>query len=236
MIPLALSHRIERARADRIAGRYTARRLLLENGLSFVLLSLFVVSWMAQSLTGWQAYNHEQQDHGQPAVGYLAYLSSGHFLEATSENWESEFLQMAAFVWLTSFLFQRGSPESKDPYEPEETAPLTPQSPWPARRGGWVLKLYQNSLSITFFMLFLISFFLHAASGARAFNHQRIDHGQPPLSILGYLGSSQFWFESFQNWQSEFLSIVMMVVLAIFLRQRGSPESKPVQSPHSSNQ
>jgi hypothetical protein len=224
------------ARADCEAGRFTFRRFLVENGLSLVILVLFLLSWVGQTWAGLRAYNEERQEHGEPTVSLVQYLYSGHFVEATSENWESEFLQMAAFVWLTSFLFQVGSPESKNPYEPEEEPPVSEKSPWPAKRGGWILKLYANSLSITFFLLFLCSFAIHVAGGARAYNEEQIRMGQPTVSAWEYLGTSQLWFESFQNWQSEFLSIAGMVIFAIFLRQKGSPESKPVTTPHSQNE
>jgi hypothetical protein len=224
------------AESDHRLGRVTLRGFLYENGLSLVLLTAFVALWTGQILTGRAVYNQEQIEHGQPAVGLRQYVASGHFVEATAENWESEFLQMAAFVWLTSFLFQKGSPESNDPYEQEEVAPLTEDSPWPARRGGWVLKLYEYSLTIAFLLMFLVSFFLHAAGGTHAFNEEQIEHGQSAVSMWQFMATSQFWFESLQNWQSEFLAIGAMVLLAIFLRQQGSPESKPVQTPHSQNE
>jgi hypothetical protein len=196
---------------------------------------LFLSIWIAQSFVGWFEHNQEQREHGQPMLGYVRYIASGHFIEATSENWESEFLQMAAFVWLTAFLYQRGSPESNDSNEPEEQAPVTAESPWPVRKGGWAQKLYEHSLGTTLFLLFVISFVLHALGGAAAYNDEQAMHGHPQVSVWQYLGTSRFWFESLQNWQSEFLSIGAMVVLAIFLREKGSAESKPVQAPHWQN-
>ena len=155
------------------------------------------------------------------------------------ENWESEFLQMFAFVVLTAFLFQKGSSESKDP-DKEEPVDRDPRksgnkkdAPWPVRAGGLVLVLYEYSLSLAFLLLFLMSFFLHAVGGAAEYNKSQVEHGiHEQLSTFGYMTTSQFWFESLQNWQSEFLAVLAMVVLSIFLRQRGSPESKPVDSPH----
>ena len=214
------------------------RRALRENGLSIVLLSLFLVFWVGQSVAGHREYNSEQQEHDQPEVGYLSYLGSAHFWEATAENWESEFFQMFGYVILTAFLFQKGSSESKKLDEPEPVDRDPRQSkrknvPGPVRRGGFVLKLYENSLSLAFLMFFLTSIMMHAASGARVYNEEQLEHGQPEqLGVLQYAGTSRFWFESFQNWQSEFLAIAAMVILSIFLRQRGSPESKPVDSPH----
>ncbi|HYN85091.1 MAG TPA: DUF6766 family protein [Pyrinomonadaceae bacterium] len=215
------------------------RRFLYENGLSVVLLLLFLVALAGQSVTGWYEYNEDQREHRQPAVGFGEYLTTGHFIEATFENWESEFLQMAAFVVFTVFLYQKGSSESKAPGRVEEVDIVLPRSqipedaPWPVRRGGWVLKLYENSLGLTFLLLFIASLLLHAYGGAEEYNQDQSAHGQggPALTTFGYMTTSRFWFESFQNWQSEFLSVAAMVILTIFLRQRGSPESKPVYSP-----
>lgn len=214
------------------------KRFLRNNGLSLTMFALFFFSLVGQTLTGHRQYNEEQQDHGQPSVGLAEYLKSGHFVEATFENWESEFLQMGAYVVFTVFLFQKGSSESKDPERLERVDVNPAQSrehddaPWPVRRGGWVLKLYENSLTIALLLLFLISFVLHAVGGAAEYNEEQIMRGEQTVSALQYLATSRFWFESFQNWQSEFLSIGAMVVLSIWLRQKGSPESKPVDSPH----
>ena len=213
------------------------RRTLRENGLSIVLLSLFLLFWLGQSVAGHRAYNSEQHEHDQPQSGYLSYLANAHFWEATTENWESEFFQMFGYVILTVFLFQKGSSESKKLNEPEPVDRDPRQSkrknaPGPVRRGGFVLKLYEHSLSLAFLLFFLISIAMHAASGASEYNEEQAGHGQPErFSALQYAGTSRFWFESFQNWQSEFLSLAAMVVLTIFLRQRGSPESKPVDAP-----
>jgi hypothetical protein len=209
------------------------------HGLSITLAVLFFVFMGAQTLTGWYAFNDEQREHEQTQVDLSDYLRSGHFMEATAENWESEFLQMAAYVLLTVFLFQRGSAESKklDQAEPVDRDPrmfkTKQDAPWPVRHGGWVLNIYQHSLSLAFVLLFLISFALHAIGGAAQHNEEVMAHGGDLLSVGQFMRTSQFWFESFQNWQSEFLSLVAMVVLSIYLRQRGSPESKPVDAAHS---
>ncbi len=206
-------------------------------GLSIALVLLFCSAMIGQTLTGWHVYNEEQVEHGEEAVTLTRYLGTGHFGEATFENWESEFLQMAFYVLLTVFLYQRGSSESKRPDVVElvdldpRLSPNTDEAPWPVRRGGVILKLYEHSLSLAFAALFLLSFTLHAITGLRDYNQELIAHGQSAATLAGYLRSSQFWFESFQNWQSEFLALVAMVVLSIFLRQRGSPESKPVDAP-----
>lgn len=212
---------------------------LREYGLSITLLGLFFVIQVGLSLVGQRQYNHEQADHGQPTVSYLEYVRGPAFLEATMENWESEFLQMFAYVLLTAFLFQKGSAESKDP-DKQEAVDRDPRqsrdvenAPWPVRKGGIVLKLYENSLSIALFLLFAIAFVLHAVGGAKVYSQQQTAHGEQAVTVVQYLGTAQFWFESLQNWQSEFFSIGILVLLSIFLRQKGSPESKPVDSPHS---
>jgi hypothetical protein len=208
-------------------------------GLSIVITLLFVGSMVGQTIAGLRAFNEEQREHGRAEVPLSGYLRSGHFLEATAENWESEFLQMMAYVILTAFLYQVGSAESKKLGEPEavdrdpRSSKHNPSAPWPVRRGGLVLAIYENSLSLAFASLFLASFALHALGGVRARNADAAAHGSEPLSVTDFMATSQFWFESFQNWQSEFLSLVAMVVLSIFLRQRGSPESKPVDAAHS---
>lgn len=213
-------------------------RVLRDNGLSLTLVALFLAFWVGQALVGHRQHNDERRQHGQPSVSLMEYLKSSEFLEATAENWESEFLQMGAYVVLTSLLFQRGSSESKKigEAEPVDRDPRKSQNkrnvPWPVRRGGLALRLYANSLSLAFFLLFLTSFILHAIAGVRARNDEALLHGAAGISTLQYVRSAQFWFESFQNWQSEFLAIAAMVVLSIFLRQQGSPESKPVDAPH----
>ena len=215
-------------------------RFFRNNGLSIVMLALFLFSLLGQSITGFHEYNQSQLEHGQPTVSYAEYHTTGHFVEAVFENWESEFLQMSAYVLLTAYLFQKGSAESKDPDgdNPSDADPARSKdkkdAPWPVRRGGLALKLYENSLFLALIMLFLISFWLHAAGGAKEYNAGQQAQGSPiTVTTIGYLGTSRFWFESFQNWQSEFLSVAAIVLLSIWLRQKGSPESKPVAAPHS---
>jgi hypothetical protein len=215
------------------------RKILRENGLSIVLFLLLVLFLAGQAVSGMFTYNEEQQQHGQPTVDFIGYLATPHFLEATMENWESEFLQMFAFVVLTAFLFQKGSAESKklDEDEPVDRDPRKSRNkknaPWPVRKGGLILTLYEYSLSLAFLLLFLAAFTLHAIGGAREYNQSQQEHGSgEEVSTVEYMGTSRFWFESFQNWQSEFMAVGAMVVLSIFLRQRGSVESKPVDSPH----
>jgi hypothetical protein len=198
------------------------RKSFRDNGLSIVLLALFAAFLAGQSVAGHRHDNEERAEHGKPPIGYAAYLASPDFLEAVFENWESEFLQMGLFVILTALLFQKGSAESKKL-----------RTPSPARARGLGATLYSHSLSIALLLLFVVSFAGHAISGCHAYNGERVEHGQPAIGVVRYLGTAQFWFESFQNWQSEFLSIAVIVLLSIFLRERGSSQSKKVDAPNS---
>lgn len=209
-----------------------------DRGLTLVLMGLFMMSTAGQVATGVAVYNDAQREHGQPSVSVAEYLGTGHPWEALFENWESEFLQMAVFVLLSTVLVQKGSPESRRPHvrEPVDADPRDfadePDAPWPVRRGGWVLRLYQHSLGLAFIALFLASWVGHAAGGFFDYADDEVLHGQPRPAWFDYLTSSRFWFESLQNWQSEFLAIASMVWLAVYLRQRWSPESKPVHAAH----
>jgi len=205
--------------------------------LGLVCLGLFFVFWAAMALTGWQEHNSDQVAHHEHEISFGEYLTTGHFWEASTENWESEFLQMGAFVLLTIFLIQKGSPESKHPdgddvdEDPRRHAD-DPEAPAPVKHGGRRLVVYENSLLIAFFGMFFLSLVLHAMSGTAEYNAEAKSHGEGPLSVLEFARTSAFWFQSFQNWQSEFLAVGMIVILTIFLRQRGSSESKPVAAPH----
>jgi hypothetical protein len=213
------------------------RRVLRDNGLSLVMFALFLVFLAGQSIAGYKVNNSENEQHQQPPESYGRYLTSGAFVEATFENWESEFLQMGAYVLLTAFLIQKGSPESKKPDGDEVDADPRaerdkPDAPGPVKRGGLALAVYEYSLSLAMFALFLLSFVLHALGGHAEFNQQQLEHGDAAVSLWSFVTSSEFWFQSMQNWQSEFLAVAALTVLAIFLRQRGSPESKPVAASH----
>jgi Domain of unknown function (DUF6766) len=201
------------------------RKFFRDNGLTFCLLGLFASSLIGQVLAGHLQHNAFLEEHGQPAVPLTSYFQTGELLEATFENWESEFLQMALYVWLTSFLFQRGSAESKDPDKPEEKGRQ--------RAHGLRHAIYRNSLSIAFGVLFLISFVLHLMGSTREACREERLHGGTCQGVIYQIANSRFWFESFQNWQSEFLSVAALVVLSIFLRQEGSPESKALDAPNS---
>jgi hypothetical protein len=207
-----------------------------DHGLALANAALFIAFFIGMVLTGASSYSSDQVEHGQQPVTVVQYLGTGDFMEATFENWESEFLQMGSYVVLTAFLFQRGSAESKpftgaEQDEDPRDAAVTRSTPWPVRRGGIWLALYEHSLLILFAVLFVAAFLLHAIGGAAAYDAEQLAHGQPGVGFPGYLGTSQFWFESFQNWQSEFMVITVMVVASVWLRQRGSSQSKPVAAP-----
>ncbi|WP_109699133.1 DUF6766 family protein [Chitinophaga deserti] len=205
------------------------------NGLSIVFLSMLLICLVAQTFTGMQEFNSELQELGLPQLGLRHYLTSPHFLEATFENWESEFLQMGMYVILTVKLRQWGSSESKDLDKKEEVdrePKPSPSAPWPVNKGGIWLKVYKHSLSIAFFLLFIISFWLHFIGSHNHYNLEQSAKGLPTATASQYLSHAKFWFESFQNWQSEFLSVAAIVILSIWLRQWGSPESKPVDAPY----
>ncbi|MCC4620124.1 hypothetical protein LL965_08495 [Xanthomonas cassavae CFBP 4642] len=207
---------------------------LRRNGLSLCLLALTLLLICAQVYAGLHAYNHALAEQRLPTLQLAAYLRSPHFMSALFENWESEFLQMGMYVLLTVRLRQAGSAESR-PLDPEDAhdriCPGT--TPWPVRAGGWWLRLYEHSLAIAFGVLFLMSFVLHLIGSWRLELLERTQKGLPPISVLDHLTDAGFWFESMQNWQSEFLAVFALVVLTIWLRQKGSPQSKPVQAPHS---
>ena len=196
------------------------------NGLAIALVAMFLFSVLGMVWSGLAAHNEELRAHGTPAIGVLAYLKSGEFLSALFENWESEFLQMSAYVMLTAMLFQRGSAQSRDPDDPHR--PKDELRPATRRRTPILSLLYSYSLGIALALLFIVSFGFHWWTSLRAANEEAARHGERIQSFGKYLLDAQLWFESFQNWQSEFLSTAVLVVLSIFLRHKGSPESKPV--------
>jgi hypothetical protein len=220
---------IERVEAPTLAG--PARReaivkaVVRDNGLTIVLVTMFLLSALGMIWSGHAVYNEELREHGLEPIGLMAYLRSGDFLSALFENWESEFLQMSAYVMLTAMLFQRGSAESRDPDDPHRPGDELPSA---ARRRNPVLAwLYSYSLGIALALLFIISFALHWWASLAAANEEALRHGNAVQSLATYLLDPELWFESFQNWQSEFMSTAVLVVLSIFLRHKGSPESKP---------
>lgn len=202
------------------------KTFLRDNGLTVALAALFLFSLAGMVAAGHAAYNEELRAHGAAAIGLFAYMASSNFLSALFENWESEFLQMAAYVLLTAMLFQRGSAESRDPDDPHRANDDVPAA-W-RRRHPVLSWLYAYSLSLALALLFAASFALHALASLRAANADAARHGEAVQSLAAHLADAEFWFESFQNWQSEFMSTAVLVVLSIVLRQKGSPESKPV--------
>jgi amino acid transporter len=211
------------------------KNFIRNNGLSIVFFLLFVLSIIGQICFGFAEYNKERIENGVAAIGLFSYFSSGHFIQSTFENWESEFLQMALFVVFTIFLQQKGSSESKDFDKEEETDrepdPSKKDAPWPVKKGGLILSFYKYSLTIVLIILFLFSFGIHFYGSLKDENEQLAIKGLPLENTDKYLTDSRFWFESFQNWQSEFLSVLAIVLLSIWLRQKGSPQSKPVDAP-----
>lgn len=212
-------------------------KLFKNNGLTIVLLSLFAASILGQWIAGWQVQNEELLRHGGEKLSLGAYAVDPEFLSSVFENWESEFLQMSAYVVLTAILVQKGSAESRDPDDPRRDSDLEAQARHPdaprVLSGGAAARwIYAHSLGLTLFTLFLLSFGLHWWNSAGSAAEEALRHGDTPPTRLAYLADSQLWFESFQNWQSEFLSTALLVVLSIWLRQRESPESKAVAAPH----
>ncbi|MET0145220.1 MAG: DUF6766 family protein [Ilumatobacteraceae bacterium] len=207
------------------------------NALSLACFGIFAVLLVAQSITGWRSDIADAIQHGEAAMSYPTYLTTGHFFEATFENWESEFLQMGAFVLLTVYLLQHGSGESKrEVDDPRDEDPRRhrddPDAPWPVRRGGAWLYLYERSLLLAFGGLFVLSIVGHAIAGAHEYTAEQHEHGEAGVGAWQFIRTSEFWFQSFQNWQSEFLAVGCIVVFSVFLRQRGSAESKPVHAPY----
>lgn len=218
------------------------RRLFRNHGLSLVMLGvLFLGCFIGQIASGHRQYNSEREQQGKALLALGGYLRSAHFGEATAENWESEFLQMCIYVFATAYLYQIGSAESKDPrrrhaHEAKTRGKPPADAPWPVRHGGWVLRIYEHSLSLALLGLFLLAAVWHSRAGLRLYNEEQMEHGQPVVAWADYVTSSRFWFESLQNWQSEFLSIGTMVLLSIWLREVNSPESKRVETPHWENE
>jgi len=210
-------------------------KFLKNNGLTVVLMAMFAVSIVGHWLTGWRVTVEDLRRHGQGSIGPIAYLADPMFISSVFENWESEFLQMAVYVVLTAVLVQRGSSESKEPDAPERDRLPShePQAPRLARATGLPGWMYSHSLGLALGALFVASFILHWTFSAKAAAQEALEHGEAAKTALAYLGDPRLWFESFQNWQSEFLSTATLVVLSIFLRQKDSPESKPVAAPDS---
>ncbi|WP_311257169.1 DUF6766 family protein [Microbacterium sp. WCS2018Hpa-9] len=217
------------------------RRRLRDNGLSIAFLTIFLLTLAGQSLVGLAYTNEQLEQHQQPAMGYLDFITSSDFLVDVAENWQSEFLQFFLFILATIWLVQRGSPESKKPGdegiggEADQLIGRHARSDSPswARLRGIRLWVYSNSLLLVMGAIFLLSWFAQSLAGRIVASEENTEHGYPPVTWLEYVVSPEFWNRTLQNWQSEFLAVGAMVVFSIYLRQRGSSESKPVGAPHS---
>ncbi|MFE7226176.1 DUF6766 family protein [Nocardioides sp. NPDC057577] len=218
------------------------RRFLKENSLSLVFGALFLGSLVGQAFAGWHQLNDELFADGLHQLSLGAYLTSASFAVDVTENWQSEYLQFLLYVVLTVWLVQRGSPESKPlkdaGQESDEKQKIgayaRPDSPKLARVGGLRTALYSRSLGIVMGSIFLMSWLVQSVAGWATYNESRLRQLRDPIPWPSYLTNSDFWARTLQNWQSEFLAVGSMAVLAIYLRQRGSPESKPVGSSHES--
>jgi hypothetical protein len=216
------------------------RRFLTFNSLSVVFLAIFLSTLVAQAIAGHNKFNEEEMAHHEPPISLGRYVTSSSFGQAVMENWQSEYLQFSLYILGTVYLIQRGSPESKKPGEAgpgsdEEQLVgehAKPQSPSWARAGGVRTWVYSNSLILLMGAIFLGTWFADSACGWSTYDSDQITHHQPKVGYFAYLGSSDFWESSLQNWQSEFLAIGSMAIFSVYLRQRGSPESKPVGAAH----
>jgi hypothetical protein len=217
------------------------RRLWRENSLALVFGAFFLAALTGQAYAGWHEYNADAMTHGEHAIGLGRYLVSSSFGNAVMENWQSEYLQFTLYILLTVWFVQRGSPESKE-LGREGTESDDDQrvgehagedSPAWARVRGARLWVYSNSLVLVMGTIWLGSWFAQSVTGWSAYSSDQLVHGEHGVGYAQYLGSASFWESTLQNWQSEFLAVGSMAVFAVYLRQRGSPESKPVGAPHS---
>jgi hypothetical protein len=215
-------------------------RWIRDNSLSIAFLVLFVAALVGQSIAGQHALNAEQAEHGGETVSYLRFVASSAFGAAVLENWQSEFLQFSLFIFATVWLVQRGSNESKKPedagLESDERQLVGSYaqsgSPRWAKVDGWRRRIYENSLVIVMTTIFLASWLGQSLTSWHEFNDLEAEHGETAVSWLTYVQNPDFWERTLENWQSEFLAVGTMAVFTIYLRQRGSPESKPVGAPH----
>jgi hypothetical protein len=215
-------------------------RFVQNHGLSLFFGAIFLVTLVVQAFVGHADFNHDAVAHGDATISLGRYVVSSSFAADVLENWQSEYLQFALYIVATVWLIQRGSTESKPPGaagpesdEDQQVGEHAPrEAPRWARVRGLRLRIYENSLLIVMAGIWVASWMGSAVTGRVAYNAEQLDHREAPLSLLQYLGSSDFWNRTLQNWQSEFLAVGSMVVLSIYLRQRGSPESKPVGAPH----
>lgn len=216
------------------------RRFVKENSLSLCFGLLFVGALVAQSFAGWQQLDAEQAAESLGRISWARYVTSADFAVDVAENWQSEFLQFWLYLTATVWLLQRGSPESKEldrvgtesDRDQKVGAYAGADSPAWVRAGGWRTRVYSSSLAIVMGTIFLMSWLVQSVAGWASFNETRLERMQDPITWSSYLGNADFWSRTLQNWQSEFLAIGAMAVLSIYLRQRGSSQSKPVGEPH----
>jgi hypothetical protein len=218
------------------------RRFVVENGLSLFFVLILLLALVGQSFAGLADLNSQHLASGLSTLTYGQYLVSSDFAVDVAENWQSEFLQFTLYILATVYFVQRGSSESKEldragresEAEQKIGEHADPDSPASARRRGWRLAVYSRSLSLVMGAIFLGSWLAQSIAGRSAYNAQQLGQLQEPVSWPAYVGSADFWSRTLQNWQSEFLAVAAMAVFAIYLRERGSPESKPVGAPHAS--
>ncbi|WP_248959919.1 DUF6766 family protein [Sphaerisporangium perillae] len=216
------------------------RRFLRDNGLSLFFLVAFLLALGGQSIAGNADYNARQLTEGGAPISWVSYVTSSDFAVNVAENWQSEYLQFLLYIMITVWLVQRGSPESKKPGEQgresdeeQKVGPhAEPDSPAWAKATGLRRTLFANSLGLVMGTIFVLSWLAQSVAGTANYNSEQLAQLQDPVTWLGYVGSADFWNRTLQNWQSELLAVLSMVVLSIYLRQRGSPESKPVGVPH----
>jgi uncharacterized protein DUF6766 len=216
------------------------RRFIRDNGLSIVFLLLFLGALGGQAIAGHADFNEEQVRHGDPEISMSRYLVSSEFGTSVMENWQSEYLQFTLLIFATVWLLQRGSPESKEldkagreSDQEEKVGPYAQRnSPAWAKVEGIRRTLYENSLVLVMGTIWLGTWFAQSVTGLTQYNSERLDHHMDTVGWWHYLGKPDFWEKTLQNWQSEFLAVGSMAILAVYLRQRGSPESKPVGAPH----
>ena len=215
-------------------------RAVRNHGLALVFLAMFLAALAGQAISGHAEYNNEQIAHVSETVSFWRYVVSSNFGQAVMENWQSEYLQFTTFILLTVWLLQKGSPESKkldkvgteSDEEQKVGAYAHERSPKWAGARGLKLWIYSNSLVLVMGTIWIGTWFAQSVTGWSSYNDDQLQHQESTVNWLGYLGSADFWQTTLQNWQSEFLAVGSMAVLSIYLRQRGSPESKPVGAPH----
>jgi hypothetical protein len=216
------------------------RTWIRDQSLSLFFLGLFLLTLFGQSIAGWKGHNEQQLAHDSPTISYPRYLVSSDYGQAVMENWQSEYLQFVTFIMATIWFVQRGSNESKQirdiGRESDEKQKVgrhaKDNSPRWAKTGGWRTSLYSNSLLLVMLTIFFGTWFAQSVTGVNDYNADQRDHDQPTVSWGTYLTRPNFWENTLQNWQSEFLAVGTMAAYTVYLRQRGSPESKPVGAPH----